>query len=333
MNKLPSRFVSLLIGLLTAANVWATSFTAVYAFGDSLSDSGSSPSAVWSIYDFGGGTCDAYHPCPPYYEGRYSNGPVTVEYLADAILAGGATSTNFFDFAVSGSTSGIGNYGDGGTATSTGIYGLPGMYQQVGFYLTSSGGVADPDALYFVWGGANDFLTMDDPVNAALNIASYVGALAMAGAESIFVPNIADLALVPFVQSVGLEAEGHAFSVAFNTALETQLTALDALFPAVDIMRFDTFALFNDVVANPSSYGFTDVFGACLPTLVDPPCADPDGYVSWDGFHPTTRAASVIASAMANSIPAPATLALLAAGLFVLPGVGGRRGICSCRQA
>ena len=118
-NRLAS-FVVLLTFLVGGANVWATPFNSLIAFGDSLSDSGGSPSAVLSIYKLLGGNCDPFHPCPPYFEGRYSNGQVAVEHLANAVLPGGGSSANFYDFAVSGATTGIGNYGDGGNASTPG---------------------------------------------------------------------------------------------------------------------------------------------------------------------------------------------------------------------
>src|SRR5512139_470403 len=325
MKRKLASLVTGLVFLLAGANVWATAFTGLYAFGDSLSDAGSSPSAVLSIYKLLGGNCDPYHPCPPYYDGRYSNGPVAVERLANSILPGGATPANFFDFAVAGSTTGLGNYGDGGSAGGQGAFGLPGMYQQVGSYLTSSGGTADPNALYFVWGGANDFLTLDSPILAAQNIAGYVGALASAGATNILVPNLPDLGLTPFVQSVGLQTQAHAFSTAFNATLAIQLGSLDQLFPAADIIQFDTYSFLNDVVLNPAKYGLSNSQDACLPSLLDAPCANPDSYVFWDVFHPTTAADAVIATAFATSVPEPGTMALLAVGLLALFYAGSQR--------
>lgn len=325
MKRSLASLVSFLAFLLSAAQVWAMPYTGLVAFGDSLSDAGGSPSAVLSIYKLLGGNCDPYHPCPPYYDGRYSNGPVAVEHLANSILPGGATPVNFQDFAVSGATTGIGNYGDGGTATHSGVYGLPGMVQQLGMYLSASGGVADPHALYFVWGGANDFLTLDSPVLAAQNIASYVGALATAGAAHILVPNLPDLSLTPFVQSVGLQTQAHAFSTAFNSTLAIQLGSLDQLFPAADIIQFDTYSFLNDVVLNPAKYGLSNSQDACLPSLPGAPCANPDSYVFWDSFHPTTAADAVIAAAFAKSVPEPGTMALLAVGLLALFYAGSRR--------
>jgi phospholipase/lecithinase/hemolysin len=139
-----------------------------------------------------------------------------------------------------GETMQIGNYGDGGSAISPGALGAPGMYQEIGYYLTTSGGVADPNALYFVWGGANDFLTLDSPILAAQNIAGYVGALAAAGAAHILVPNLPDLGYPPFAQSVGMEAQAQAFSVNFNTELAVQLGGLNLCW--TDIIQFDTFS-------------------------------------------------------------------------------------------
>ena len=323
MKRSLASLVSFLAFLLSAAQVWAMPYSGLVAFGDSLSDAGGSSSAVMSIYKLLGGNCDPYHPCPPYYDGRYSNGPVAVEYLANSILPGGATPANFQDFAVSGSTTGIGNYGDGGTAAVSGTYGLPGMYQQVALYL--SGGAADPNALYFVWGGANDFLTLDSPVLAAQNIAGYVGALAGAGAKNILVPNLPDLSLTPFVQSVGLQTQAHAFSTGFNAALAMQLGNLSVLFPATDIIQFDTYSFLNDVVVNPAKYGLANSQDACLPSLPGVPCANPDSYVFWDSFHPTTAADAVIASAFARSVPEPGTMALLAVGLLALSYAGSQR--------
>lgn len=318
MKQVLTYLAALLASLALGASAWALPFNSVYVFGDSLSDAGSNPSAVLSLYKLLGNNCDPYHPCPPYFDGRYSNGPVASEYLANTVLPGGANPANFHSFAVSGATTGIGNFGDGGTASTPGFFGLPGFAQQIALYQGLSGGVADPGALYFVWGGANDFLTLDSPITAAQNIAGYVASLAADGAKHILVPNLPDLGLTPFVQGAGLVPEAHGFSVGFNTVLAAQLGSLGALFPGTDIIQFDTFTFLNDVVANPAAYGFTDSGTACLPSLLDPVCANPDGHVFWDVFHPSTHADAVIAAAFAKSVPEPATLALVAVGLLAL---------------
>lgn len=301
--------------LLLSAHAWAMPYSSLYVFGDSLSDAGNSPSAVASIYKLLGGKCDPGHPCPPYVDGHFSNGRTAAEYLASTILPGGATPANFFSFAISGSTTGIGNYGDGGTATNAGGFGLPGMAQQLGAYSLASGGFADPTALYFVWGGANDFLTADSPVTAAQNVAQYVAALAAMGARDILVPNLPDLSLTPFVRLAGLQTVAQAFSTLFNSTLASLLTVLDASSPA-RIIQFDTFAFFNEVVAHPGAFGFSNATDGCL--LSGPACSDPAAFVFWDDFHPTTAAHAVIAGAFARAVPEPGSLPLLALTLAAL---------------
>lgn len=319
MKKLFVYCAPLIAFLALGANVWATSFDALYVFGDSLSDAGNSPAAVLSLYKLLGNSCDPFHPCPPYMNGHYTNGPTAAEYLANAIVPG----ANFHSFAVSGATTGVGNFGDGGTALKPGTFGLPGMFQELALYISVSGGFADPNALYFVWGGANDLLTLDSPVAAAQNVAGYVAGLAMDGATHFLVPNLPNLGLTPFVQSLGPDgvAAAQGFSLAFNATLAAQLDSLRKQFPNRDITEFDVYTFVNNVVANPGDFGFTNAQDSCLSSQLVP-CANPNQYVFWDTFHPTTQADAFIGAAFAAStVPEPGSLTLLVSGLIVLLAV------------
>ncbi|MEO8767151.1 MAG: SGNH/GDSL hydrolase family protein, partial [Nitrosospira sp.] len=184
--KIQIHFIGLFALLLSGGNVWAApAFSSLYTFGDSLSDVGDNPAAAMSIFKSLGGNCDPFHPCAPfgpYDNGRFTNGPVATEYLAATLFPGGVNKANFHSYAVGGATSGIGNYGDGGTATKAGdrvpipipgtSFPLPGMQGEMKVFredLNDAGGKTDSSALYFVWGGANDYLTGDDPKAAAQN--------------------------------------------------------------------------------------------------------------------------------------------------------------------
>ena len=61
------------------------SINELYVFGDSLSDMG-------TVFRMTGGM---YQPNPTYYKGRYSNGRVWVEYLADRLKLPSDRVTNF----------------------------------------------------------------------------------------------------------------------------------------------------------------------------------------------------------------------------------------------
>lgn len=91
--------VSLSVAQAGTARAGLSSVEKLYVFGDSLSDSGNS--GVLS-----GGT----FPAPPYFENRFSNGKVAVEYLWDILNPGNSTFTASLvggsNYAVGGSSSG-----------------------------------------------------------------------------------------------------------------------------------------------------------------------------------------------------------------------------------
>ena len=69
---LPGRFAwtfLFLLSLIASGLASADSFSRLYVFGDSLSDTGNAASVVNDLP-------------PPYYKNRFSNGPVAVEVLA-----------------------------------------------------------------------------------------------------------------------------------------------------------------------------------------------------------------------------------------------------------
>ncbi len=135
--KIRNIFVAFSASLLISGNVWAaSSFSTLYTFGDSLSDAGSSDSAIMSLYKTLGNNCDPSHLCPPYFDGRFSNGPVASEQLAAQLFPGGLTPMNFRSYAVAGANTGDSNSGfDLG-----GMLNLPGMKQEVDNYLSDSKG-------------------------------------------------------------------------------------------------------------------------------------------------------------------------------------------------
>jgi phospholipase/lecithinase/hemolysin len=282
------------ISLATAA--LAGPFTSVIVYGDSLSDNG-------NLYAASG-----QPPSPPYFNGRRSNGPVAVEDLANALGA------PLKDYAWIGATTGIGNYGDGGTPTSFGAFNLPGMLTEFNLTKASLGPVAN--SLFIVWGGANDFLapspvdaTAQAVINRAItNLLTIVGSLESLGASHIIVPGLPDIGLTPYYQSLGpvAAAQGSLLTDAFNAALKANLPG--------NAIYVDTASLIRSMVVNPSAFGFTNVTSACFNGVTV--CADPSKYLFFDDFHPTAAThAFVAAELMGAAVPEPATVFLVLAGL------------------
>lgn len=303
----PSRHACLIRALAVGLTSLALSapaqagFSQVVAFGDSLSDTG-------NVYSFSFGL---FPPTPPYYAQRFSNGPVAVDYLADAL--GGLQVTSH---AWGGATTGTGNR----ISDVYGYPGLPGLRQQIDAY--AAGGAADAAALYLVWAGSNDlFNWLDDSGGLGPdqfiaimvdNLGYAVDTLEGLGARHILVPNLPDIG--------GLGAE-------FDLALDSALAAREAL-PGFDarLYGFDVLARSNAILGDPLAYGFTDLATPCVTFdafLVPSVCsADPavqNTHLMWDGFsHPTTPWHRIMGTGMALAVPEPAHYALWAAGLLAL---------------
>ncbi len=299
----PKQAVFVIVGLFLALSASATHITPtnIVTFGDSLSDNG-------NFYAATGNTS----PPAPYWNGRFSNGPVWVEQYAasqGAALDG---------WAVGGAQT--------GTINNNGAI-FDGIMTQVNNYVTTLGGGLVPNAsttLFTIWGGANDFLGMapgDNPItvltNAVSNIMTEIGILAASGAQNFAILGLPDLGLTPKsiadeILVPGSQANATAISSAFNSTLISQLAVN---FPGLHYTYIDTFFLLQDAVNNPGTYGFTNVNQPCFDSSVPSLCANPDQYVFWDPIHPTQKTHSLIA---AQLVPVPGAVWLFISALGLL---------------
>jgi phospholipase/lecithinase/hemolysin len=273
------------VGMI-AAGARAEPFSGMVVFGDSLSDTG-------NLFTFTG---EAVPASPPYFQGRFSNGPVWVEHLLSLLDVDPDLLVNF---ATGGATSGTTNI----TASEA-----PGLLTQIDAF-AASGSPVDPEALYVVWAGANDFLgNVADPeaaiTTAVTNIATAISTLAALGASTILVPNLPDLGKVPEIRESGdaaLIAGATALVVAFNDALAATLDNLAAMLE-IDLIPLDVFALLEDIVADPAAFDLVNVTDRCLSADQTTICDTPEQHLFWDGDHPTAAGHSLLADAAAADL-------------------------------
>ncbi|HEY4292717.1 autotransporter outer membrane beta-barrel domain-containing protein [Luteibacter sp.] len=283
--------------LLFSAGAHADGYQQVVSFGDSLSDSGNvallSGSPVITRFTTNPGT-------------------VAVENIA-----------KHFNLTLTPSLQGGTDYAFGGARAAIDNP-VPATSTQVQQYLAANGGKANPNALYTMWIGANDLLAaVQDPATAQVTVATaaanevgQIKALQAAGAKTIVVFNLPDVGKTPAAMSQGAAASAGItqLSQVYNGILSGGLASANR-----GIVPIDTYALLNEVIASPGTYGFTNVTVpacttassiTCSPaTLRDPNAAST--YLFADGIHPTTAAHALLGQYAISVITAPQQISLL----------------------
>jgi phospholipase/lecithinase/hemolysin len=256
---LKSLTVAVLSLMISSTGHAAPMFDRLVVFGDSLSDSGNA--------------------------GRFSNGPVWVEQLANRLgVALKPSRAGGFNFAVGG-------------ARLDPRAGMNSLRAQVDLYLSTPR--SSDRALHIVYGGGNDLLAAVDfthgasSVEAAVaSLKSIVADLVNEGATDVLVPNLPDIGITPEVRARGaraIEQAGRLTSL-FNSALDRSLGSLAAI-PGLRLYRLDVREMAERARAGPTAFGFADISNPCIKL---PSC---EGYLFWDGIHPTTLAHDRLAEA------------------------------------
>lgn len=227
---------------------------------------------------------------------------------------------------VSATLAGINYAAAGSTTNSIGFSETwaPSLHQQVTHFLQTwpAGQSLDPNALYFIWEGANDFLTLlfqptlptqlellQTAQTAAINIANDVARLSARGAKRIVVMSLPNLGLAPLATNFGipsLPALLKNLSFTFNSMLNTQLGYVIASY-GIKVLYVDTYTLIDNVVSATKAGQAVNVAGQSFKftNYSDPACATvssaiycpsgtPSGYIFADLLHPTDMSHRVI---------------------------------------
>jgi outer membrane lipase/esterase len=324
---------ALLLSLFAAAaapSASAAQFSNVYVFGDSLSDAGYFRPFFQAL------TAQGFPAALVPVLGRFTTnpGPVWSELVAQYYGVSPAPSN------VSGGT--IFAQGGARVSTSPGYVTPPGQPQrpistQIDEFLAANGGNADPNALYTVWGGANDLFVQlgafqAGAIDATQLQTNFLGVAAAeiaqirrltgAGARYVAVFALPNVGATPAFASTPFAGSVAALSAGYNTTLFTGLQQA-----GIRVIPVDSFSLFNEIIANPASFGFSNSTGtACGPfppfsstpnsffcyagNLVAPG-AD-QSYVFADSVHPTTASHRIIAQFVESLIEGPTQYSLLA---------------------
>ena len=258
-------------------------FSRIFVFGDSLSDTG-------NFYQLSGGI-----PPAPYFQGRFSNGRVWVEQLADALDMTIACGDNY---AVGGATTGFSNYNDGVNGRD-----YPGLLDQVAAFAGTRTAAETRGALFVVWAGANDFFVALESGQAPAeligngvgNTVQAIQQLWQSGARYIVVANVPDLGLTPFALGLNMGPPITQLCAAYNQTLDSALNGLAAA--GIPTIRVDAFATLGKMVTHPARFGFTNVTAPLMYVG-----GNATEFLFWDTVHPTTQGHAVFAEAAADAL-------------------------------
>jgi len=267
--------------VLSFANAAHTlpSYSQIFAFGDSYSESGNI--------------------------GRSTESDNWLEYMAT-------------DLGISGfraSSRGGTNYSmASATALGQGVFDLATQMRNY----TLRNPVADSDALYVLWIGFNDIQISSDVSDIqvfgeaiAESIHASMLTLYDAGGRNFLIPNAWDFTTTPVSRLFDspLERDEHlAIHQAFNASLDDKLSA----FPA-SVARVDAFGLSREIFGDPDSFGFTQGQGICPVGS-----ADCEGFIWRDFIHPTSSVHRILADRALSAIPEPSVAVLFGLGLTAL---------------
>jgi len=290
------------------------SFKRLIAFGDSLVDTGNDPAITFIRHLADGSDVPGLVIPPPtrYDRGRFSNGPVIVDYLAAKLSGFVKPSESGFNltkdnisYAYGGSESSLENY-------TPGLFLVPGLKGQVLKFENdlNLNELNFDKTLFVVLTGANDYLNSlsqghsPNPFQIVDNIVNSVNKLTELGAKHIVVINLPDLGTTPICQFFG------ACDLLSNlTEAHNDLLA-NALLDNNKVILFDAYSVVNKILANPDRFGFSENIGpgpatGCL--FQSPPqfnignCSSVNfntDSIYWDEIHPSTKVHKILARAI-----------------------------------
>lgn len=235
---------------------YATKVDQIVVFGDSLSDNGNILSLTTRAHKIFP-SVPITPKNPPYYEGRFSNGPVWIDNLALAM------NVPLIDYAYGGAWAEP--LHDSRIMVPFSI-GAQVSYYLVRYALDSHKG----DHLYIIWAGGNDYVMgREDPeyatTNTVANIETQIEWLTYYGAKNIMVMNLPNLSVVPEVRKMGPNAQQGVLKLVtlHNEKLAKMIALQKEKHPDAKIIYADVTKNFDDIYYHPEKYQIKDVENPC----------------------------------------------------------------------
>ena len=293
------KIILIIIALFFPMMVSAVPLNNMVVFGDSLSDNG-------NLYEY---LKHQLPLSPPYFKGRFTNGPVWIEHLIKSYYPT-TSNAHLFDYAFGGA--GVLEEEDDDDALFT-------LRREMNSYFLAHQEKADERSLYVMWIGSNNYLGVPDDIEASvsaviLGIEHGLQRLVNNGAKHILVVNVPDLGRTPAARDFDAVESLTALSKRHNVLLEKMILDFKQRYPDVQWVYFDINLMFDDMMSDPVAFGFTNIKDTCYEEIMPNALARSnsvlkmvssikpkmkadacEGYLFFDPVHPTGPAHRLMA--------------------------------------
>lgn len=239
---------------LSISTSFAGKIDKIVFFGDSLTDNGNLYSYLLHILP----------KSPPYYEGRFSNGPTWAENV----------SRHFYQSSYMASS----NYA---VAGATAVFHMPNpkfisptiLEVEVDKYLLDTIFRNRSHTLFVIWIGANDYIfdANKDPSESTEKVIDKISwsiqTLYAHGGRHFFVLNLPDLAKAPEVIDSGASQKVHNLTVMHNEKLNAKLAKLRNKYNDIELGSLDIFSVFETAMNDPDE--FNRIYNTNITNLTD----------------------------------------------------------------
>jgi phospholipase/lecithinase/hemolysin len=223
-------------------------FDTMVVFGDSISDNGNLYRYMW--YQF--------PASPPYYQGRFSNGPVWIERLISSYSQLQNNPEALQDFAVAGAGAVL-SYKQALPYT---------LFIEINNYLYWHTYGKKDTTLFTIWIGANNYLNAPSNVESITTsvvdaIGSGVERLIGQGGTKFLLINLPDLGLSPYAIEGKKEALVTDLVIKHNNKLAAKYEELKQLHPELTFIYFDIYSYFKQALDPSTDFGFINIKDSC----------------------------------------------------------------------
>lgn len=248
------KYFLLLFSLLFFSNVFATTIKDVVIFGDSLSDDG-------NLYRY----LKIIPKSPPYYLGRFSNGPTWAEHIGNYYYQ--KSFASYSNYAYGGATAILHH-----PRTDSFIAPVI-LIEEITSYLSRTEHKDRSKTHFGLWIGANDYLyeRMEDidflTTKVVQSMMRSVSSILDQGGKRFFIMNLPDLSQIPYAHNNHMEQRLGQLTEMHNRKLEAAVKSLQQKYPNVEITYVDIYSIFLDILKNPDAYN--QEYGTHVTNLTD----------------------------------------------------------------